>query len=305
MAFTPSVDPGADMLRPLQAPKPTINDAFGGRFLSSVCAATPSMRRWISAVHNRRMKRLIVVARVLLLAPLLAAQVVWADPNAATVPKAVTDALRAAFAQQFPSMPAVDEVRGTPIAGLYELRVGSDIFYSTARAEYVIQGDLIEGRTGASLTQRRIHQLSAIDPASLSPADAVTWTRGRGERRVFVFADPNCGPCKLLEAELGKIDNLSVHTFIVPVLGGDSPKRARDLWCSSDRAAAWRSWMLEAKAPAAAREACNTQAIERNLALVTRYRIRGTPTMVLANGARVGGVPSAERLERELAQAER
>lgn len=222
--------------------------------------------------------------------------------SGAALPAAQSAAIRAAFARQFPGMPPVDEVRTTPIPGLFELRLGVDILYSTAGAEHVLQGDLVEGRTGRSLTQARIHALTAIDFDKLPWADSIVFVRGRGERRVAAFADPNCGPCRRLESEITKLDNVTVHTFVLPILGPDSVQRSRDIWCAPDRTAAWRGWMLEGKAPPRASAACSTAALERNLGLAEKHRITGTPLLVFASGERVGGAVPAERLERELAR---
>jgi thiol:disulfide interchange protein DsbC len=222
--------------------------------------------------------------------------------SAVAVPAPQSAAIRAAFARQFPSMPAVDEVRTTPIPGLFELRIGTDILYATAGAEHVLQGDLIEGRTGRSLTQARIHALTAIDFDKLPWADSIAFVRGKGERRFVAFADPNCGPCRRLESEITKLDNVTVHTFVVPILGPDSQRRARDIWCAADRTAAWRGWMVEGRAPPPAPAGCNTAALERNLDLAEKHRVTGTPQIVFASGERIGGAAPAERIERELAR---
>jgi thiol:disulfide interchange protein DsbC len=50
--------------------------------------------------------------------------------------------------------------------------------------------------------------------------------------------------------------------------------------------------------PAAAR--CDTP-IDKNLELGRKYRVTGTPTLIFANGERVPGAISAERIEKLLA----
>ena len=80
----------------------------------------------------------------------------------------------------------------------------------------------------------------------------MVWKQGTGARKLVVFADPNCGYCKKLERDLNSVPNITVFTFLVPILGGDSPEKARDIWCAKDRGKAWRNWMIDGTPPPAA-----------------------------------------------------
>ena len=53
--------------------------------------------------------------------------------------------IRKNLAERVPQMPKIDEVSKTPMPGLYELRVnGSDILYTDASGNFLIQGSLID-----------------------------------------------------------------------------------------------------------------------------------------------------------------
>ena len=130
---------------------------------------------------------------------------------------------------------------------------------------------------------------------ALPVADAVETVRGKGERKLFVFSDPDCPYCKRLEPELAKLDNVSIHIFLLPVLGPDSLEKSRNAWCAKDRTRVYLDWMLNnAPIPKAS---CDTAAIDRNIALGRQLAIRGTPALVFANGQRVPGYIPAERIE--------
>ena len=209
--------------------------------------------------------------------------------------------IRKALAERIPQMGKIDEVRPTSMKGLYEVRVGTDLFYTDAKGDHVIQGELIDTKGRRNLTEDRIAKLTAIDFASLPLQDAFTIVRGNGKRKVAVFEDPNCGYCKRFERDLQNVDNVTVYLFLYPILSPDSAEKSRNIWCSKDRAAAWQDHMVRDKtAPAAS---CDTAAVQRNLAFGRKYKITGTPTLIFADGTRVPGAIGAKDVEKRLADA--
>jgi thiol:disulfide interchange protein DsbC len=213
------------------------------------------------------------------------------------------EAIVARMAERLPGFPAIDEVSATPVAGLYEIRVGNDVLYTDAQADHVIQGQIIDTRTRQNLTEQRLERLTAIAFAELPLADAVVVRQGAGTRRLAVFADPNCGFCKRFERDLAKIDDVTVYTFLYPILGPDSSTKSRDIWCAKDPMKTWRDWMLDGVVPARVEGGCDTAAIERTLALGQQLRLNGTPILVFEDGTRrVGALPGAQ-VEQLLAAA--
>ena len=131
------------------------------------------------------------------------------------------DAIRKALAERIPQMDKIDEVRATPMKGLYEVRIGTDLFYTDAKGDYVIQGELIDSKARRNLTEDRINKLTAVNFSALPLKDAVTIVRGDGKRKVAVFEDPNCGYCKRFERDLQQINNVTVYLFLYPILSPD------------------------------------------------------------------------------------
>lgn len=209
-------------------------------------------------------------------------------------------AIRKNLAERLPNLPKIEEVSKTPMAGLYEVRVNqSDVFYTDAEGNYLLQGQLIDTRSRSNLTEDRVEKLSAIDFKSLPFKDSFTIVRGNGKRRIAIFEDPNCGYCKRFEKDLARIDNVTVHVFLYPVLGPDSQAKSQAIWCAKDKARAFEDWMLRSVAPAAT--SCDTSAIQRNLALGQKYRVTGTPTSFLPDGTRLPGAVPLEKIEQALA----
>ena len=211
------------------------------------------------------------------------------------------DAIRKALAQRIPQMDKIDEVRPTPMKGLYEVRIGTDLFYTDAKGDYVIQGELIDSKARRNLTEDRINKLTAVDFSALPLKDAFTIVRGDGKRKVAVFEDPNCGYCKRFERDMQNVDNITVYLFLYPILSPDSAEKSRNIWCAKDRAATWHDFMLRDKTPNTA--SCDTSAIQRNLAFGKKYKITGTPTLIFTDGSRVPGAINAQDVEKRLAEA--
>ena len=131
--------------------------------------------------------------------------------------------IRKNIAERLPDFPTIDEVSKTPIPGLYELRLGTEILYTDERGDHLIEGHLIETKTRADLTTARIDKLTAIDFASLPLKDAIVWKQGSGARKLVVFADPNCGYCKKFEKEMQQVKDVTVYTFLYPILAATRP----------------------------------------------------------------------------------
>ncbi len=208
--------------------------------------------------------------------------------------------IRKNIAERLPDFPKIDEITKTPIPGLYEVRVGAEVFYTDEQGNHLIDGQVIDTRTKVNLTEARLNKLNAIDFASLPLKDALMWKVGSGARKIVVFADPNCGYCKRFERDLQRAKDVTVYTFLLPILGGDSPEKSRNIWCAKDNTTAWRNWMLDGVAPPRTMGECDSTAIERVTALARKYRVNGTPAIVFEDGKRVPGAMSVEQLEKQL-----
>ncbi len=197
----------------------------------------------------------------------------------------------------------VDEVRPSPLPGLYEVRLDNDIIYVDKTAEFLIAGSLQQLKTGKNYTQERINTLATT--AVFSPenkANALKLVKGDGSRQLVLFEDANCGYCKKLRVELEKINNITIYTYLVPILSQDSEDKMRGVWCAKDRNKAYDDWMLKGVTPAPAQKSCQVP-IDSNQALARSLRVQGTPAMFFTNGKRVPGYAKAEQIEQYLASA--
>ncbi len=210
--------------------------------------------------------------------------------------------IRKNLSERVPQLQAIDEVTKSAMPGLYEVRYnGTDILYTDAEGNFLIQGSLIDTKQKRNLTEERIDKLTAVAFDSLPLKDAFTIVRGNGKRKLAVFEDPNCGYCKRFERDLQKVDNVTVYMFLYPILSADSTAKSRNIWCAKDKAAAWTDWMVRDQVPATA--SCDTAALNRNIEFGKKHKITGTPTLVFADGSRVPGAINAQQVEKFLAEA--
>ena len=210
-------------------------------------------------------------------------------------------AIRKNLAERVPGLNRIDEVRKMPMLGLYEIRIENEIFYTDAEGNYLFHGNLIDTKAKKNLTEERIDKLTAIKFDELDLKNAFSIVRGNGKRQMAVFEDPNCGYCKRFEKDLQKIDNVTVHLFLIPILGADSVVKSRQIWCAADKGKAWVDWMVRDTLPKND-GSCNTDALNANLEFARKYRITGTPAVVFADGTRVPGAINAQQVEKMLAR---
>ena len=192
----------------------------------------------------------------------------------------------------------VEGVLATPVPGLFEVRFrGADglrIVYTDAQAAHIIVGDLIDAKTDRNLTEDRLRQASAVRMDSLPYELAIKVQRGSGKRTLVVFSDPYCPACLEFEKTLARLDDITIHYFMYPVIRPDLADHSRAVWCSPDRVKAWLDLAQRRKPPAASAK-CETP-IDKILAFGGKLGVRSTPTIFLANGERVRGGPSASQL---------
>ncbi|WP_211453344.1 DsbC family protein [Collimonas antrihumi] len=191
----------------------------------------------------------------------------------------------------------VDEVTKTPYSGLFEVRVGKDIFYTDAAAKYVFVGRIMDAQSSRDFTRERVDELSKVNFSDLPLDLAMKKVKGNGKRVIAVFEDPNCGYCKRFhKTTLPEIDNVTVYTFLYNILAEDSAVKARNVWCSADRNKAWTDLMADGKAAAAAPASCQAPN-DKVLALGQKLNVTGTPTIIFADGSRVPGWVDAKTME--------
>lgn len=207
--------------------------------------------------------------------------------------------VRKAFEARFPTM-KIESITRMPFPGLYEVVFDGQVVYTDEKLTYLMSGNLFDLRSTQerNLTRERRDQIASGALVG-AQGNAIKRVKGNGKRVVYTFEDPNCGYCKELQKELNKMTDITVYTFLLPILSPDSAEKSKAVWCAKDRGKAWDDLMNKASLPANAVKTCATP-LEDNQRLAQRFGVRGTPAIFLANGQQVGGYLPADKLEQAL-----
>lgn len=212
--------------------------------------------------------------------------------------------VKAALQKKYPQVP-VDTVTRTPLTGIYEVYSNGQLIYTDEKVDYLfINGSMVDVARKVNLTEERMNRLTAIKFDQLPLNLAFKKVKGKGERKLAIFSDPDCPFCKRIEGELTKVDNVTIYTFLFPIAGlhPEATERAKRIWCSADKVKAWDDLMQRGVMPVAAPTCENP--VDRLVEFGNRNRINGTPTMFFADGMRVAGAIPAEQIEQRLAAAQ-
>jgi thiol:disulfide interchange protein DsbC len=200
----------------------------------------------------------------------------------------------------------VEAIAKSGVLGLYEVRVatprGMQIIYADEAGNYLVLGNIIDVRQKQDLTEARMNKLTAVNFAELPLAQAFKIVRGQGSRHMAYFTDPRCPYCRRLDQELSKVDDVTVHVFLIPIISPESAPLSKAVWCSPDRAKAWLDLMLKDVTPPQVKGDCDAP-LEKNIAFSRKHRINATPTLIFADGKRVGGALPAAELTKLLDEA--
>lgn len=237
------------------------------------------------------MKIKTIIGALSAFAALFIAQATFAGE--AEVKKAVEPVLADMFG---PGIKA-DAVRKLGNINLYEIQIGGDLLYTDEKVTYLINGDVLDVKAKKNLTEERKQKLSQVKFSDLPLDLAVKQVKGSGKRVLVTFEDPNCSYCRKLAKELQSVSDVTIYTFIYPILSPDSSEKAKNIWCAADRAKTWNDLMIDGKQPASANCSHPT---EKVVALGRKLNIRGTPAMIFADGSRIPGYMPAAMLEKSL-----
>jgi thiol:disulfide interchange protein DsbC len=222
--------------------------------------------------------------------------------KSATAPGSAEAQVAARFAEKSGGTKP-DQVFKGP-GGLYEVLVGGELYYVDAPVNFVIAGRMFDARTKEDLTQKRLDIALKVDFKALPMDRAIKTTRGNGSRVIVTFEDPNCPYCKKLWQNMAEIKDVTIYTFLYPILSAESHEKSKSIWCAKDRAVAWDQYMVGGKAPAAAADSCKDP-LEQNVALGKSLGINGTPTIIFADGTRAAGALPVPMIEQRIAAAKK
>lgn len=227
-----------------------------------------------------------LLSLVLLVTALSANFTVSADTDGA-------EKLKQALAKSMPNI-VPTRISETPVAGLYEVIVGSQVVYMSADARYMIEGDLIDWETKTNISEeaKSSIRLSALD--KLGADNMLIYKPGKVDNTITVISDINCGYCRQLHSEIPEYmrNNIEVRYIFMSERGGSvGMKKTISVWCADDQQKA----LNIAKAGGEVEEKTCNNPIKDHAKLARDLGVRGTPAIILENGQLLAGyVPVGE-----------
>ena len=193
----------------------------------------------------------------------------------------------------------LEDVRMTPVNGIYEITRGADISYSSADGRYVIVGDMIDVDTDANIseTRRRAIRTRMID--SIPDSEMLVFSPKAPKYTVTVFTDIDCGYCRRLHSQMAEYNRLGigVRYLFFPRSGPNTESwhKAEAVWCSKNRNDA----LTRAKNDEVIKSPkCPVDIVARDYELGHKLSVEGTPSIFLPSGELLGGyLPPAQLLQ--------
>ena len=194
--------------------------------------------------------------------------------------------------QQYPNI-HVSNIQATEMTGLYSANLDNQIIYLDENAQHMFIGSMVRLKDQKNLTKDLVLKQNSIDWKQLPLKDAIKTVKGNDKQQLAIFSDPNCPYCKKLEAELDKLNDVTIYTFIYP-LKSQSIAVSKQVWCDPNQAYAWKNLLQKNVQP---KERSCANPIERNLALGRKLGVEGTPTLIFETGFKLMGGRSAGEIQ--------
>ncbi len=247
------------------------------------------------------MKKIKLISSLLVA---LAGAVIISGCNGSSLGKS-PEQIKAQLTKEIPDLTKIDEVRKSPINGIYEVVVGRKVFYTSTDGKYLIFGNIIDSATKKSITEARTQELNKIKWSDLPLDLAIKEVNGTGERKIVVFSDPECPYCQMFEKQVApNLTNTTIYTFLFPLpMHKNAKAYSEAIWCSKDRANAWVQWMRN-KTALPTNTSCDTSGLDKVYKIGGELvQVEGTPTIILANGHILPGMVPADQLISQMDEA--
>ncbi|MBO9665121.1 DsbC family protein [Dokdonella sp.] len=185
----------------------------------------------------------------------------------------------------------IDKVEQAPIPGYRQVIVGSQMVYVSDDGQYLMQGTLYDTQNKRDLTAARIAEQSKVKIDAVPADQRIVFPAagGKPKYKVTVFTDIDCGYCRKMHTQIAEYNKrgIEVDYLFFPRSGLNTPSydKAVSVWCAKDRNAAFTA-AKTGKDPAPLK--CDNP-IADQFKLGTQVGVEGTPTILAADGTKIGG----------------
>lgn len=205
-------------------------------------------------------------------------------------------AIRGSLERALPQI-EIDSIEPSPVDGLYEVMVGTQLMYVTGDGRYFVDGRIVDLERREDLTEPRLNAARLRAVEEMGEAEMVVFDpSAQTQHTITVFTDIDCGYCRKLHQEIDAYgeEGIRVRYLFYPRAGKGSPAydKAVSVWCADDRQAALTKAKAGQRIPS---EQC-ANPVDRHMALGRELGISGTPALLLESGELVPGYIAPARL---------
>ena len=236
------------------------------------------------------MSNMKYLSLLLLIAPLVISNSVLAETDS-------IKELKQALAKTMPNVKP-SKISKSPVDGLYEVVVGTQVVYMSVDARYMIDGDLIDIKTKKNISEDAKSAIRLAAIGKLSPDQMLVYTPKNVKNTITVVTDIDCPYCRRLHSEVPAYleKDVEVRYIFMPLKGAADMKKTISVWCSDDQQLA----LDVAKSGGDVEEKTCDNPIKEHLALARELGVRGTPAIILEDGQLLPGYVPVDKLVTEL-----
>ena len=187
----------------------------------------------------------------------------------------------------------------TPIEGILQVQINSDIVYVTADGQYLLQGQImdIDSRTNITDQAKSGIRLGLLN--DLNPEEQISFEPENAKYELLVFTDIDCGYCRKLHNQIAEYneEGIAIHYMAFPRagVGSGSYDKFVSVWCADDQQEA----LTLAKNGTDPLPLTCPNPIAQQYQLGRDVGVTGTPALVTTDGTLIPGyMPPAQLRQR-------
>jgi thiol:disulfide interchange protein DsbC len=187
----------------------------------------------------------------------------------------------------------------TPIEGVLQVQINSDIVYVTMDGQYLLQGQIMDMDTRENITDRAKSGIRMGLLEDLNRDEQISFSPAEPKYDLLVFTDIDCGYCRKLHNQIAEYneEGIAIHYMAFPRAGVGSASYDKfvSVWCADDKKEALT---LAKNGSDPVPEKCPNPVADQ-YALGRDVGVTGTPALVTADGTLIPGyMPPAQLRER-------
>lgn len=190
-------------------------------------------------------------------------------------------------------------VSETPIEGLLQVQINSDIVYVTDDGKYLVQGQVLEIDGRVNITDQAKSGIRMGLLEDVKEDEQISFSPVEPKHELLVFTDIDCGYCRKLHDQIAEYneEGIAIHYMAFPRagVGSGSYDKFVSVWCADDQQDA----LTLAKGGGDPEPLKCPNPIADQYELGREIGVTGTPALVTTDGTLIPGyMPPAQLRQR-------